>query len=516
MSSAAITPGHWRSLGYFSLYRLLIIAILAMMASALSANSPRLAPPGYLGSLLGYALFAVAAGLAARQRLARFEYVLTGQVLGDIFFIGLLTWLAGGMRSGLGMLLLPYLAAAALISRGRMSFFYASIASLVLLSGETLRGMMTDSMDSLAQAAMLSVACFAVAWLAHRLAVYAREKELLAEVRATALAKQEDINRLIIRDMHDGVLVVGAEGQVLSHNQQALRLLGVPDSISGRPLEEWPFLVEALQRWREFGTTEATVSVPASELLVSLRIKPLTGDRVSGALIYVQDTREQQHLAQQMKLAALGRLTANIAHEIRNPLSAIGHANELLSEDNDEATRHRLHRIVSDNVFRLERIVQDVLQLNRRDRMKPDPVALDRFVAEFVQQFVQVEGIAADWFTCPPGEALTVPFDREHLHQILWNLCRNAIRYCTQQPGCIQLKIGQVDGVWRLALWNDGPPIPPELQSQLFEPFFTTRSTGTGLGLYIARELCAANGAALRYVAAEQGVTFELSGPTHG
>jgi two-component system sensor histidine kinase PilS (NtrC family) len=219
-------------------------------------------------------------------------------------------------------------------------------------------------------------------------------------------------------------------------------------------------------------------------------------------VIFLEDMRRIRAEAQQIKLAALGRLTANIAHEVRNPLSAISYATELLQEEQGDARNRRLLQIVLDNTLRINQIVQDVMQLNRRDRAQPEVFDLAAILHTFVEEFDLAERHAGVMVLAgiTPGE---ISFDRGHLRQVLWNLCRNALRYGRKLPGSLVLAMGEENGRVTLAVQDDGPGISAEHQSKLFEPFFTTAQEGTGLGLYIAKELCEANGARLEYHADE-------------
>jgi len=221
-------------------------------------------------------------------------------------------------------------------------------------------------------------------------------------------------------------------------------------------------------------------------------------------IIYLEDQDRIQHLAEQVKLAALGRLTAGIAHEIRNPLSAIGHAAELLREGAETGTEARLTRIIGDNVRRMDAMVRDVLELGRRDRMHTEAIALAHFLAGFAEEFCSREGVSSTVIRISVPADTNLAFDRAQLNQVLWNLLRNGLRYCSRQPGSLALFLSpgppshrDGTGSCELHVRDDGPGIAPELRGQVFEPFVTTDSKGTGLGLYIARELCEANGASL-------------------
>ena len=227
-----------------------------------------------------------------------------------------------------------------------------------------------------------------------------------------------------------------------------------------------------------------------------------------GGVVFIEDMQRVQAQAQQIKLAALGRLTANIAHEVRNPLSAISYAAELLREEKHEPAQERLFQIILENTARMNNIVLDVLQLNRRDRAQREEFRLAERMAVFIEGLVNTEKIAREIFVLDITPACIIKFDRGHLDQVLWNVCRNALRYCQKLPGSVQLRAwcSEVGGTV-LEIANDGPPVEPDIIPQLFEPFFTTAAGGTGLGLYIARELCEANGASLEYWQGFEGRT---------
>jgi two-component system sensor histidine kinase PilS (NtrC family) len=226
--------------------------------------------------------------------------------------------------------------------------------------------------------------------------------------------------------------------------------------------------------------------------------------------VFIEDVTRLREQAQQLKLAALGRLTANIAHEIRNPLSAISHAAELLEEGQRVADRVRLTRIIRDNTSRLERLVSDVLQLNRRDRVEAERIHLNRWLKDFLEEFARNESVAAGRLALEVRREALVRFDRGHLHQVLWNLMRNAVRHAKGGEGRVRVAVGVLANQVELNVIDDGDGVPQTVQGQLFEPFFTTYSAGTGLGLYLARELCAANGATLEYVDGSPGGHFRI------
>jgi two-component system sensor histidine kinase PilS (NtrC family) len=261
-------------------------------------------------------------------------------------------------------------------------------------------------------------------------------------------------------------------------------------------------LLEALYGvWRQSrANRDEILNIASTHSEVRVRFLPVLREGFGGAVIVLEDMQRAQAQAQQVKLAALGRLTANIAHEVRNPLSSISYAAELLQESEQLEGQARLFNIILDNAFRLNSIVLDVLQLNRRDRVQKEPINLAEQLPNFIENLQHTESFTPTIFAVEVAPECIVHFDRGHFDQILWNLCRNALRYCLRQTGSVKLLAKCADeGRTVLEICNDGASIPIDLVQRLFEPFFTTSVGGTGLGLYIARELCDANGAKLEY-----------------
>lgn len=508
----------WRSLFFFNVYRL-IVALLLIAAvgifsdSVFGSRNPALFL--YAGSL--YALVSAGSFLTIRTRRPDFDIQLTFQVAADVLFITSLMWASGGVGSGLGLLLLASLAAAGMISRGHLTLAYASLATLGVLLEQTVEvAFARASVASYVQTGLLSVGYFATAWLARTLARYTVASELLAAQREVDLANLAQVNQLVIQDMQDGVLVVD-EGEVVRQiNRRAIEILGpIPSGGKEMMLEHYaPALADRLRKWRE-DPDESTdpLRTVIAQKLTGARFVPVARNRRVGVVIFLEDLTRVQAQAQQMKLAAMGRLTANIAHEIRNPLSAINHATELLLEEPEIAqTQGRLLQIVHENAQRLDRMVQDVLKLSRRDRAHRETFQLSDFLNTFVGQFCQIEKIEAEIITLAIEKDQTIVFDRSHLNQVMWNLCRNALRYCQRKPSSIAIRTRGLSagGALELSVKDDGPGVPEAIRPHLFEPFFTTAATGTGLGLYIAREICEGNGAALEFVDLPVGAQFNV------
>jgi len=505
----------WRSLFYFNVYRLLVALLLLLSVAIWGSNlwfgSRDLTL--FVATDLAYVVFSIACFVLISAR-RQFDVQLTLQVAADVVFIVLLIYASSGISSGLGLLLLTTLAGAGLISRGRLTLFFAALAAIGVLLEHTYETLKLDASDSqYVQAGLLSGAFFAIAWLAHALAKYTVASEQLAAKREIDLANMEQVNQLVIRDMPDGVLVVDGRGTIRQYNTQAERLLGPLPAGGETVLSEYaPPLAAQYDQWRRHAGVDSGAGMPYSRS-ENARFVPIGGNRELGAVIFIEDQTRVQAQARQLKLAALGRLTANIAHEIRNPLGAISHAAQLLREEPGMGdTAARLISIINENSARLDRVVNDVLRLNRGERAHRERFRLADFLTGFVEQFSQTERIGPGVLRIERAADPDVLFDRSHLNQVMWNLCRNALRHSRRGPGSIVIRLAleRSGSVVKLDVVDDGPGVAPEARAQLFEPFFTTAAGGTGLGLYIAREVCEANGATLDYVETPHGAQFTV------
>jgi two-component system sensor histidine kinase PilS (NtrC family) len=500
----------WISLRYFNIYRMVVAAlflgITLLFDDMLNLGSFQL-NLFRLVSLV-YLVTAVVFHSLLRNLRDLFNLQLSMHLGLDIVSITLLMYASGGIHSGLGVMLLIALTGAALVAPRLLALLYAALAAIALLLEQSYWVLRLDApTQNFLQPGLLAIGCFASAgvtgWLAQRVAA----NESLARERGRALETQLRINQLVIADMRDGLLVLDREGRVAQYNPQAQRLLGAGALLGVELASLLPGFGERWRAWRAGDSAAAGIELDQRGRGLRLRLME-TGEEL--AVLFVEDTTRSREEAQRLKLAALGRLTANIAHEIRNPLSAISHAAELLDEEGRGSDRDRLTRIIHDNTLRLERLVSDVLQLSRRDRAATDRVALAGWLAAFVEDFAANEAVPASRFGVEMARELTIEFDREHLRQVLWNLLRNAVRHAPQLEGSVRIALASFGDQVELNVIDNGPGVAPEIQGQLFEPFFTTESKGTGLGLYLARELCAANRAALEYVDDMQGAHFRV------
>lgn len=493
-----IPESFWISLRYFNLYRIALAGVFLVTAlvyeDGASFGTHSLELFRYLAA--GYLFFGIVFHGVLRDLRDKFELQLTLHACLDIVTITLLMYASGGMRSGLGVMLLVSLIGAAIVAPRRLTFLYAALATIALLLEQSYWVLEHDAPSaSFVQPGLLAIGYFVAAGVTSWLAARVAANERLARQRGRELAAQTRVNQLVIEDMNEGVLVLDRGGRVLQHNPQAQQLLGAA-SLLGSDIAS---LVPGFA-----GSAEIEVAGR------HVRLRPLERGAEEFSVLLVEDTTRAREQAQQLKLAALGRLTASIAHEIRNPLAAISHATELLGEEKRGADRARLTRIIRDNAGRLERLVSDVLQLSKRDRVSAAPLRLHLWLVAFVAEFVANEAQPAGRIALETRRESWIEFDHEHLHQVMWNLLKNAVRYARADPASIRIRLGGYADRVELSVIDNGPGVPAAIQGQLFEPFFTTEAKGTGLGLYLARELCAANRATLEYVNDGGGAHFRI------
>lgn len=524
---AGVEPA-WRTLEYFAIARVLVASALVLSVVAFGPVIGRQFAETdtrhvFAGSVI---YFGLSAGLALLAFYVRRNFLLQvgGQLAVDLAVIAALVVASGGLRSGLTILYLLPLAGASLLLPWMATFFVCSIAVLVLLADTFLRQFQSNGAESLLfQAGLYGAALFAVTGLLRLLSDRLAKQERLAQRRGRELENQLEINRLVIGQMEQGVIVVDAETRVRANNRAARVLLGMDPNtqLTGQRLGEFAALrplADAFLRWldgeRATGVWSNTVSPPVAsergamhslqDLQLRARFARPPSTDSDEFVIFLEDVRAFEERAQQLKLAAMGRLTASIAHEIRNPLAAISHAGQLLAEESGGPLQQRLTGIVRENTLRLNRLVEDVLRVARREPPLGDQIELSPFAQQWLQEFTRDRAIAADAIVLSVQDGLQVKFEQSHLRQVLFNLVDNALRYAGGGRSSVQLVAERaIDDGGRVRLWifDDGPGVAAEVRNALFEPFYTTHARGTGLGLYIAREFCLANRCDLAYSA---------------
>jgi two-component system, NtrC family, sensor histidine kinase PilS len=506
---------HWRPVQYFAFYRLLVAAffLAAINLGGGALNIGEQNPHLFEWVSAAYLVAAIFLWMTVLRWRRAFNTQLSLQVATDVVALTLMMHASGGSQSGVSVMIFVVLASAGLVGQGRLTLFHASLATVAVLFEQGYRVLnLEGEASAFFRVGVTSIGFFATAISARLLGRRIIAQEALARQRGIELAHQLRISEAVIRDMQDGVLVVDANGKIRQHNPQAAALLNAREDCDDYVAALSPQLAEHFVAWRSgAGPSETSLRVPQSGRLIRARC------RASGAggstLIYLEDMGRVETQARQLKLAALGRLTANMAHEIRNPLSSISHAAELLAEDTQSDTERRLARIIGDNTQRLNRLVREVMELGRRDRAQPEQFSLNGFLAAFIDEYAVSDPDARRRIALTTPDSVEICFDRSHLHRVLWNLLANAMRHASSADGAIRLELLSRDFARpvELHIIDDGPGIVAEQRGQVFEPFFTTHGSGTGLGLYIARELCEANGAQLDLLDDHPGAHFRIS-----
>jgi len=503
---------NWRSLRHFNYYRLVLAMTLLLFFynRVLDGFLGRLDPAAFLTvaivfltSSFFYILFSL-----KQQPNFKTQIILTNS--SDIALVTLMMHFSGGLVSGLGMLLIINIAATGTFLQSRESYFFAAIASMGVLFEQTY-SQLNDitSVNAYPAAGILGIVFFGSSMLASVLSQRLKESEALASQRKADLHSLEKLNEHIIQNMRTGIIVVDNEGHIQMANSSAESLLGEV-SLKSHPLLEnvFPALDARFLEWqdqpqmhqkpirREQGLPDIQ---PGFRKLDDSSTNP--GD----SLIFLEDATQLNQRYQQMKLASLGRLTASIAHEIRNPLSAINHASQLLNESELDAADRKLTHIITTQVQRLDKIVQNVLSLSRQQQGKPEGLKLHDWLINFREEFIQIHGIGIEQFSIDihPRD-LCILFDSSHLYQVLNNLCTNIILHHDKKREDIRISLVADHDPQRdqpyLDIIDNGPGIEADQLEQIFDPFYTTNSKGTGLGLFISKEIIESNRGKIRYI----------------
>ena len=434
----------------------------------------------------------------------------------DVLLLGALFYAAGGMPSGLASLMIIAVAIANLLLNGRSGLLIAAVAALsvVLLTFHLSLSQSTAS-NQFIQAGALGALCFTVALTVQSLARRLRVSERLARQRADDVANLEALNSLILQRMRTGILVLDPQHRVLLTNPGARQMLGQPSAdqpLVGEPLDSvCPQLFERLRQW-SYNPSLRPPSLCLGEDARTLQpsFASLQHGQTLNTLVFIEDISEIAQHAQEMKLVSLGRLTAGIAHEIRNPLGAISHAAQLLLESEElPASDRRLAQIVQDQSRRMNHVIENVLQLSRRRQAAPQLLDLKYWLHRFASEFRQSAASGLQLHLQTASGSIQTRFDPHQLTQILSNLVQNGLRYSARHNarGQVWMRLYRDpdSDLPVLDVLDDGPGVDSDQQQHIFEPFYTTDSKGTGLGLYLSRELCASNQARLAYYPRPEG-----------
>lgn len=510
----------WSLLKVFLYYRLLVSSIFALLffspysSFLLQINNPQL----YNSISQSYCLFIVLSGIFVMWRLINYTSQAQIAIFTDIIFITLLMHASGSINSGIGILLVVTTAAGGLLIGGRCALLFAALASLSVLAEQVyIFRYISTSQASLTYAGMLGASFFTIAYLSYVLAKRTELSEILASEHKVTISKLEDLNQYIIQHMQSGIIISNSAQKIRMSNEAALTILcqqniGNPHNISHVSKQ----LSKSFQIWLADNSLDFSLIRLPNHVEIHARFSFLKTNQETLHMIILEDATLYNQRLQQSKLASLGRLTASIAHEIRNPLGAISHAGQLLSEAPSLSSEdQRLTEIIQSHSLRVNKIIEDILQLSRRAPSRREKINLNQWIKGYLAIFLQSTNYSASDFKIIIKKMnLWIYMDQGHLKQILDNLCINALKYGDISTYSIIIETDIIEGAPTIRILDHGSEIDKETVKHLFEPFYTTSSTGTGLGLYISKELAELNQATLNYaVTKDYKCSFKLSLP---
>ena len=439
----------------------------------------------------------------------------------DITCIVTLMHATGGIRSGLGMLLIISISMTSLFLHKRITILFAAISALAVIAEQVYSQFIyADYSPAFTQAGMLGILIFITAILSAYTAKRLKESEKIAKVASLELENIVQMNEHIIGSMRTGIIVIKNNGAILMINNAGLELLGLTAVDQGSNLKN--ISIDLYNRFVDWNNDSIQNHQPIQQKQGLPDIQPgfshieqslIPHEKIKGrTLIFLEDATQLTQRFQQVKLASLGRLTASIAHEIRNPLAAINHAGQLLGETSADAADKKLTSIINTQVKRLNGIVENVLQLSRQQRGTRETIKIHPWLLKFREEFISTHVLQAYQIQIQiEPDNMEILFDSSQLHQVIWNLCSNAINHSHMDKDNIMINIqGKIDAETKqsyIDIIDNGPGIDKETQASIFDPFFTTSSEGTGLGLYITKEVIESNRAKIRHISPPTGGT---------
>ncbi len=528
MNSNAVlqnTPDAWYRLRLFNYFR----GSLALLFITLYLNGwlVQLVPNDYLHPelFLTVSVIYIISSLIFFAGIVRRKPGLDSQIMlhtmVDISCIILLMHATGGIRTGLGMLLIISISMTSLFLQKRLAILFAAISALAIIAEQIYSQLIySHYVPAFTQAGLLGILIFASAFLTFYTAKKLKESEKIAQETSAELESIVQMNEHIIRHMRTGILVIKNNGQILMANNAALELLGHISIEPHTHLKE--VSADLFARFIDWNNNNIQNHQPIQQTQGLPDLQPgfshVDSKRNKAniykgrTLIFIEDANQLAQRFQQVKLASLGRLTASIAHEIRNPLAAINHAGQLLGETSEDAADKKLTGIINTQAKRLNGIVENVLQLSRQQRGTPETINLNQWLLKFREEFVSNHHLQAYQIHIKINpQDISILFDSGQLHQVMWNLCSNAINHAKMDASNVMINIkGSIDHDNQqpyIDIIDNGPGITAETQAHIFDPFFTTSSEGTGLGLYITKEVIESNRAKIRHIAPPTGGT---------
>jgi len=515
--SPFVTPSDlaWRVIGLLSLYRLLVPLTLLSMQSLsgtgweLVAARPRL----FVSACITYFTAAVLLIIARRLHWSSLRIVALVNATVDALAIGFIVYASGGASSGLGILLVLPVFALTVLAGPRDALVIAAVAALAILVAQVFTGATTvSSAADYVTAGVFGAVLFLVALATWPVANRLRESEALVRRQELDLANLAQLSQYIVQHLRESLLVVDAQDRIRLINESAAEILGdenaYPDALLGEASARLLYLLES---WRQRSGTPAgggaappdqTFAAADGARLIRAHFAQLGTSTPGPVLIFLEDMSLMEEKVQQSKLAALGRLSASIAHEIRNPVGAMSHAGQLLGESSHlTGDDRRLTEIIRANAERVSAIIDNVQRLSRREAARLERLPLTAWTQEFQQEFCQtMQWPASRLVLSSASRDVEVTVDPDQLRQIVWNLCENGLKHAIgdSPDEKLEIRYGRMSGSDRpfLEVADRGAGVAREHAERIFEPFFSG-GRGTGLGLFLARELAQTNGATL-------------------
>ncbi len=512
---------HWRALTLFNLYRaILALGFLAIVQfeidiSFLGIFEERL----YRQATISYFIISIAILLLSLSYKKYYQWQANIPIFVDIVAIIVIMHASGGLITGIGILLIVIVAAHSLLVPGKLSFFGAATAAIGLFIEQSYTVLVQNNpINIYTQVGLLGIVIFATSFVTNILSLRARKSQIIVEDQAQQLATSQQLNAYIVSAMHAGVLVLDNEQHIRLANTAAKIFLGLKSTEPLNNIRDLPTqFANSFKQWQQQGKTSLGQMTPTGPE-VRLSFHPLGKPLPMGTLIFIYNASEETRHAQDLKLASLGHLTANIAHELRNPLGAASHAAQLLAESTHFSTDDQhLLKMIKNSCDRMNTVIQNVLSLSGRKPAKTERIALipwlEQFISELVIPHIPSPIVSLEY----DSKDIFVNADPSQLTQILINLCENGLRYSLKQThkATLTLKVcmSPFPDAVDIIIIDQGPGIGPTLLKHIFEPFFTTESNGSGLGLYIAKELSQMNGARLSHTPTEKGCQFRITIP---
>lgn len=519
------SPEAWQRLRLFNFFR----SALALFFITIYLNGwlLELIPTGYahpalfISTSLVYLTASLFFIIATFRRRPGLDSQVIIHTMVDITCIILLMHATGGIRTGLGMLLIISISMTSLFLHKRVTILFAAISALAIITEQIYSQIIYSNYSpEFTQAGLLGILIFISAFLATYTTRRLKESERIAEQASHELETIVQMNEHIIKSMRTGIIVIKNNGHILMANNAALELLGNISIDTRANIKD--VCPDLYSRFIEWNNHAAQNHQPIQQVQGLPDIQPgfshidqsdNINEKLKGrTLIFLEDATQLTQRFQQVKLASLGRLTASIAHEIRNPLAAINHAGQLLGETSKDLADTKLTNIINTQVIRLNGIVENVLQLSRQQRGTPEVVDLYQWLAQFREEFISTNKLLAHQIQIKiTPEDIDILFDVSQLHQVMWNLCSNAINHSDKEHPDIMINIkGEIDENTRqpyIDIIDNGPGINEDTQTHIFDPFFTTSSEGTGLGLYITKEVIESNRAKIQLISPILGGT---------